>query len=72
MKRIPNLAGAGVTPAVCASGAVVRNLLDALDEEAALALGEFPVGKDSIWALFFSGGQLAAADYYPPPVSPRA
>jgi hypothetical protein len=31
-----------------------------------------PKGKlRSVWALFFSGGRLAAADYYPALTSPR-
>lgn len=40
-------------------------------EEAGLALGEYPAVKGSVWALFFCGGQLAAADYYPALASPR-
>jgi len=31
---------------------------------------EYPAVKGSVWALFFSGGRLAAADYYPDLTSP--
>ena len=70
--RIFELASAsGAAAAVCASGMVIRHLLAALAEDAGLVPGEFPVGYGSVYALFFVGGQLAAADYYPSFVSPR-
>jgi len=70
--RIFELASASGAPAaVCASGMVIRHLLAALAEDAGLVPGEFPVGYGSVYALFFVGGQLAAADYYPSFVSPR-
>jgi hypothetical protein len=52
---------------------VVANVLapTASVEEAGLALGEYPAVKGSVWALFFSGGPLAAADYYPALAIPR-
>ncbi len=71
LTRILELAGAGGTTAVCAPGAVIRHLLTALAEEAGLAVGDYPAVKGSVWALFFCGGQLAAADYYPALASPR-
>ena len=59
---------------VCSQGAVVSHLLAALADEDGLAvLGEFwPKRCGSAWALSFSGGRLAAADYYPAFTSPRA
>ena len=69
--RVLELAAVGGGAAVCASGAVIRHLLGALADDAGLALGECPAKKGSVWALFFSGGQLAAADYYPALTSPR-
>jgi 8-oxo-(d)GTP phosphatase len=65
LTRIAELAIAGGTTAVCAPGAVIRHLLAALADDADLALGDYPAVKGSVWALFFSSGQLAAADYYP-------
>jgi len=69
--RIVELAAAGGTTAVCAPGAVIRHLLATLAEDAGLDVREYPAVKGSVWALFFSGGQLAAADYYPAVTSPR-
>jgi hypothetical protein len=50
---------------------VIGHLLAALADDADLALGEFRADKGSVWALFFCGGQLTAADYYPDLASPR-
>jgi hypothetical protein len=69
--QILDLASVGPTTAVCAPGAVIGHLLAALADDADLALGEFRVGQGSVWALFFCGGRLAAADYYPDLTSPR-
>ena len=71
LTRILELAGAGGPTAVCAPGAVIRHLLTVLADDAGLAVGEYPAVKGSVWALFFSAGQLAAADYYPALASPR-
>jgi len=68
---ILDLAGADGTATVCAPGAVIRHLLAALAEDAGLDLEECPAKKGSVWALFFSGGLLATADYYPSLASPR-
>jgi 8-oxo-(d)GTP phosphatase len=70
LTRILELADADGTTAVCAPGAVVRHLLAALAEAAGLDVREYPAVKGSVWALFFSGGRLAAADYYPALTSP--
>jgi len=70
LTRILELADAGGTTAVCAPGAVIRHLLATLAEDAGLDVREYPAVKGSVWALFFSGGQLAAADYYPALTSP--
>jgi 8-oxo-(d)GTP phosphatase len=71
LTRILEIAEMSGTTAVCAAGAVIRHILAALADDADLALGECPTRKGSVWALFFSGGQLAAADYYPALTSPR-
>jgi 8-oxo-(d)GTP phosphatase len=71
LTRILELADAGGAAAVCAPGGVIRHLLAALAEDAGLAIGEYPAVKGSVWALFFCGGQLATADYYPALASPR-
>ena len=71
MIRVLELASAGPTTAVCAPGAEIRHLLAALADDAGLALGEFRTDQGSVWALFFCGGRLAAADYYPDLTSPR-
>ena len=71
LTRILELADADGTTAVCAPGAVIRHLLATLAEDAGLDVREYPAVKGSVWALFFSGGQLAAADYYPALASPR-
>jgi 8-oxo-dGTP diphosphatase len=62
--RILELAGLGSTSVMCIPGAVLQHLLAALADEAGLALPGIPAKKGSVWALFFSTGQLAAADYY--------
>ncbi len=69
--RILELADADDATAVCAPGAVIQHLLAALAEDAGLDVREYPAVKGSVWALFFSGGRLAAADYYPALTSPR-
>jgi len=71
LTRILQLAGADGSTAVCAPGAVIRHLLATLAEEAGLDMREYPAVKGSAWALFFSDGRLAAADYYPAFTSPR-
>lgn len=71
LTQILELANAGGTTAVCAPGAVLRHLLATLAEDAGLDVREFPAVKGSVWALFFSGGRLTAADYYPTLTSPR-
>jgi 8-oxo-(d)GTP phosphatase len=71
MIRVLELASAGPTTAVCAPRAVIRHLLAALADDAGLALGEFRTDQGNVWALFFCGGRLAAADYYPDLTSPR-
>jgi len=71
MTRVLELAAAGGTSAVCAPGAVIRHLLAGLAEDAGLDVREYPAVKGSVWALFFSGARLAAADYYPALTSPR-
>jgi 8-oxo-(d)GTP phosphatase len=71
MARIAELADADGTSVVCAPGAVIRHLLVTLAEDAGLDVREYPAVKGNVWALFFSGGQLAAADYYPALTSPR-
>jgi len=70
LTRIVELAAAGGTSAVCAPAAVIRHLLVILAEDAGLDVREYPAVKGSVWALFFSGGRLAAADYYPALTSP--
>jgi 8-oxo-(d)GTP phosphatase len=71
LTRILGLAGVGGTTAVCAPGAVIRHLLATLAEDAGLDVRDYPAVKGSVWALFFSGGRLAAADYYSALTSPR-
>ncbi len=71
LTRILELAGAGGSTVVCAPGAVIRHLLATLAEEADLDMREYPAVKGSVWALFFSGGRLAAADYYQALTGPR-
>jgi 8-oxo-dGTP diphosphatase len=68
--RILELADAGGASAVCAPGAVIRHLLVTLAEDAGLDVRDYPAVKGSAWALFFSTGRLAAADYYPDFASP--
>ena len=68
--RILGLADAGGASAVCAPGAVIRHLLVTFAEDAGLDVRDYPAVKGSVWALFFAGGRLAAADYYPDLASP--
>jgi len=62
---ILDLAAGGGTTVVSASGLVIQHLLSALAEDAGLYLPEIRARNGSVWALFFSGSRLAAADYYP-------
>jgi 8-oxo-(d)GTP phosphatase len=70
MARLAEFADADGTSVVCAPGAVIRHLLLLLAENAGLDVREYPAVKGSVWALFFSCGQLAGADYYPALTSP--
>jgi 8-oxo-dGTP pyrophosphatase MutT (NUDIX family) len=64
--RILEIAGVGGgPPALCASGAVIGQLLTALSEDAELPTEQFPADCGSMYALFFLGGHLDAVDYYP-------
>ena len=45
--------------------------IGALADDVGLALGECAAEKGNVWALFFSGAELGAADYYPALTSPR-
>jgi 8-oxo-(d)GTP phosphatase len=70
LTRILELASAAGGTAVCASGVVIQHLLAAFADEAGLHLPEIQAGNGSVWALFFSHGRLAAADYYPDLIGP--
>jgi len=65
LTRILELAIAEGATVVCAPGVVIQHLLAALAEDADLVLPEIQAKKGSVWALFFSGGRLSIADYYP-------
>ncbi len=74
MSLIRELAEDAGGAVVCSQGAVIPHLLAALaDEDGLTGVVEFwPKTGGSAWALSFSGGRLAAADYYPAFTSPRA
>jgi 8-oxo-(d)GTP phosphatase len=69
--QIQELARTMPMTAVCASGAVARHLISSLADDAGLAMEDVRAKKGSAWALFFSGGRLSAADYYPAFTSPH-
>lgn len=62
-ERFVELAGSDATTVVCSQGSVIRHLVAALQGAGA---GERApdAEKGSLWALFFRGTKLAAADYY--------
>jgi 8-oxo-(d)GTP phosphatase len=69
-RRVRDLAAAGGTTVVAASGPVIRGVVtDLARADLArgdrVALARIRAGKGSVWALFFSGARLASADYYP-------
>jgi len=62
-ERFIELAGSATATVVCSQGSVIRHFVDALrgaDEGERAAVAE----KGSLWALFFGGTKLVAADYY--------
>jgi hypothetical protein len=44
---------------------VIPHLIASIAEEDGLHVDNVPAKKGSLWALFFAGGRLAGADYYP-------
>ena len=71
LHQIQELARTMPMTAVCTSGAVARHLISSLADDAGLAMEDVRARKGSAWALFFSGGRLSAADYYPALTSPH-
>jgi 8-oxo-dGTP diphosphatase len=63
--RIRQLARGEGCSVVCTQGMVIPHVIADLAEEDGLFVGDVPAKKGSVWALFFSDGRLAAADYYP-------
>jgi 8-oxo-dGTP pyrophosphatase MutT (NUDIX family)/phosphohistidine phosphatase SixA len=68
MRRVLEIVAPGGVPVVCSQGGVIPDLLTRLAAASGLSLGK-PVEakKGSVWALFFEGQRLVAADYIQAP-----
>jgi 8-oxo-dGTP pyrophosphatase MutT (NUDIX family) len=62
---VRQLMGPGGTTLACVRGRVVRDAIAALAGDGPAAPARIRAKKASVWALFFHGGRLAVADYYP-------
>jgi 8-oxo-(d)GTP phosphatase len=60
-----DLAAAGGTTVIAASGSVIREAITALARDDAVALPRVRAKKGSLWALFFHRARLVGTDYYP-------
>lgn len=63
--RIRELAALGGTSAISSQGGAIPGMIADLADADGLDLPELPAKKGSMWALFFAGQRLIAADYYP-------
>lgn len=63
--RIRELALAGGTSVISSQGGAIPGMVDDLADADELDLSEVAAKKGSMWALFFAGSRLIAADYYP-------
>lgn len=63
--RIRELAAAGGISAIASQGGAIPGMVADLAAADDLDLAAVPAKKGSMWALFFAGPRLIAADYYP-------
>jgi 8-oxo-dGTP diphosphatase len=64
VRRVLEIVAEGGTPVVCSQGGVIPDLLTRLAAASGLSLGKrVEAKKGSVWALFFDGQRLVAADY---------
>jgi 8-oxo-dGTP diphosphatase len=62
--RVLEIAGEGGVPVLCSQGGVIPDLVSRLAARSGLSLGDTVQSKKgSVWALFFDGTRLVAADY---------
>lgn len=64
VRKLNELVSAGGTTVVCSQGTVIPDLVTAISGFVGGATGQLEAKKGSVWALFFIGGSLVAADYY--------
>jgi 8-oxo-(d)GTP phosphatase len=63
-RRLTEIAGAARVSVVCSQGGVIPDLVTRLAAGSGVPVGErVESKKGSVWALFFAGTRLAAADY---------
>jgi 8-oxo-dGTP pyrophosphatase MutT (NUDIX family)/phosphohistidine phosphatase SixA len=62
-RRVLDLVAADGVPAVCSQGGVIPDLVSRLAGVSGFPLRRVESKKGSIWALFFDGTRLVAADY---------
>lgn len=63
-RRLVEIACEGGVPVVCSQGGVIPDLLSRVAAESGVSLGtRVESKKGSVWALFFAGSRLVAADY---------
>jgi 8-oxo-dGTP diphosphatase len=64
VRRLVEIATEGGVPVVCSQGGVIPDLLSRLAAASGLSLDKrVAAKKGSVWALFFDGSRLVAADY---------
>jgi 8-oxo-dGTP diphosphatase len=62
-RRVLDIVGADTVPVVCSQGGVIPDLVSRLAAAGAVRLDRVESKKGSVWALFFDGTRLVAADY---------
>jgi len=63
LRRVLEIVGAAGVPVVCSQGGVIPDLVSRLAAAGAVRLDRVESKKGSVWALFFDGTRLVAADY---------
>lgn len=67
LHRIRQLIRTGLPAVVCSQGGTIPDLVAVLADHDGLPLTDLQAKKGSVWALWFGGDLLVAADYYPDP-----
>jgi 8-oxo-dGTP diphosphatase len=63
VRRVLEIVSGSLVPVVCSQGGVIPDLVGRMATGSGFSLGRVESKKGSVWALFFSGSRLVAADY---------